>query len=348
MKALTKAGSGSVTIYEVARRAGVSIATVSRALRDSNLVAPHTRAKVLAAAQELNFTPSRLGRSLAEGQHAATGIVFPDLIGPYYAEVVLGYEEVVAELGRSVLILATHGRRDAAAQVLELSGRVDGIAVMGRTVGDEVIESIAATGLPVVLLARDPVSMVDSIRADNQRSARELAAHLLGHGFRRMAFLGDPGDSSDVAGRYAGFAAGLRAAGVRAPAPVRTAYDIEAGRAAAASLLTSRTRPEAIVCANDEVALGVHLAAEAAGLRIPQDVAVTGWDDVMAAGFAGLTTVRQPMRELGGTAARWLHDRITERNTDPARTPAEARREVLSTQLIVRRSCGCHPREETT
>src|SRR5919112_4777315 len=105
MKALTK-----VTIYQVAERAGVSIATVSRALRDSDLVAPETRRRVQAAAEALNFTPSRLGRSLAEGRHAANGIVFPDLVGPDYAEVLLGYEEPASDLGSSVLILATHRR----------------------------------------------------------------------------------------------------------------------------------------------------------------------------------------------------------------------------------------------
>ncbi|GAA4696781.1 LacI family DNA-binding transcriptional regulator [Phytohabitans rumicis] len=327
-----------MTIYEVARRAGVSIATVSRAMRDSDLVTAETRARVRAAAQELDFTPSRLGRSLAEGQHAANGIVFPDLVGPYYAEVVLGYEEVAAELGRSVLILATHGRRDAAAQVLDLANRVDGMVIMGRTVGDDVVERIAATGPPLVLLARDPVSTVDTIRTDNERSARELAEHLLAHGHRRFAFLGDPDDSPDVAGRYAGFAAGLRAAGVPVPAPVRCAFNLDAGREAASGLLRRRTRPQAVVCANDEVALGVHTAATEAGLSIPDDLAITGWDDVMAAGFAGLTTVRQPMRELGATAARWLHDRITEPSRD--RTPV--RRQVLPTQLTVRRSCGPH------
>jgi LacI family transcriptional regulator len=338
MKALSKPKQrGGVTIYEVARRAGVSIATVSRAMRDSELVTAETRARVQAAVEELNFTPSRLGRSLAEGQHAANGIVFPDLVGPYYAEVVLGYEEVAAELGRSVLILATHGRRDAAAQVLDLANRVDGMVVMGRTVGDEVIERIAASGPPVVLVARNPVSTVDTIRTDNERSARELAEHLLAHGHRRFAFVGDPADSPDVAGRYAGFAAGLRAAGVPVPSPVRCAFDIEAGRAVAAGLLRRRTRPQAVVCANDEVALGVHTAATEAGLAVPDDLAITGWDDVMAAGFAWLTTVRQPMRELGATAARWLHDRVTE----PGRAPV--RRQVLPTQLTVRRSCGTHP-----
>jgi LacI family transcriptional regulator len=126
---------------------------------------------------------------------------------------------------------------------------------------------------------------------------------------------------------------------------VRCSFDIEAGRAAAEALLRRRTRPQAVVCANDEVALGVHTAATDAGLSVPDDLAVTGWDDVMAARFAGLTTVRQPMRELGATAARWLHDRITERSSDRSRR-LPARSQVLPTQLTVRRSCGTHhPRE---
>jgi LacI family transcriptional regulator len=107
-----------------------------------------------------------------------------------------------------------------------------------------------------------------------------------------------------------------------------------------------RDPPDAVVCGNDEVALGVLLAAEAAGLSVPGDVAVTGWDDLLAARFAHLTTVSQPMRELGATAARWLHGRIAERTTDPAGSrPVAVRRRVLDTQLVVRRSCGIHPPE---
>src|SRR5688572_7910728 len=142
MKALSKVRSRSVTIYEVAQRAGVSISTVSRVLRDSHLVTPATAERVRAAVAELQFTPNRLGRSLAEGQHAASGIVFPDLVGPYYAEVVLGYEEVASALGRSVLILTTETRRDAQDAVLELAGRVDGITIFGRTVPDSTVERI--------------------------------------------------------------------------------------------------------------------------------------------------------------------------------------------------------------
>jgi LacI family transcriptional regulator len=326
-----------VTIYEVAERAGVSIATVSRALRDSDLVAPATRRRVQEVAEELRFRPSRAGRALAEGQHAANGIVFPDLSGPYYAEVVLGYEEVVAELGRSVLILATNGRAKAEDAVLELAGRVDGMVIMGRTVGDHVVARIADTGLPLVLLARPPVGLVDTVTADNESSARALTAHLLGHGHRRIAFLGDPAESPDVAGRYQGFRQALTDGGFAVPAARPCSFDVRSGYSAAKDLL--RTRPDAVVCANDEVALGALRAAEDLGLSVPGDVALTGWDDIMAAGYARLTTVHQSMRELGATAARWLDERIRGAKTT-AQTPA--RREVLPTRLVIRASCGSH------
>lgn len=331
MKALSKA-----TIYQVAQRAGVSIATVSRALRDSELVTPETRERVRAAAEELRFTPSRPARSLAEGRHAANGIVFPELVGPYYAEVVLGYEAAAAALGSSVLILATNGRRDPASAVRELAGRVDGLTVMGRTVDDEVVAGIASTGLPVVLLARDPVDGVDTVRAGNTNTARALAEHLLGHGHRAITFLGDPGTSPDVAGRFAGLKAALACGQADLTLVRGNGFDLDAGCAAAPGILASG--PDAVVCANDEMALGVLLAAEEAGLRVPHDLAVTGWDDLLAARFAGLTTVRQPMRELGATAARWLDKRINESPSDRA----AARRRILATEVVIRRSCGMH------
>jgi LacI family transcriptional regulator len=332
MKALSKA-----TIYQVAQLAGVSIATVSRALRDSDLVTAETRERVRSAARELNFTPSRPARSLAEGRHAANGIVFPDLIGPYYAEVVLGYEATAAASGSSVLILATNGRPDAAAAVRELAGRVDGLTVMGRTVDDEVVAGIASTGLPVVLLARDPVDGVDTVRAGNSGTARALAEHLVGHGHRTITFLGDPDDSPDVAGRYAGVRAGSK--GARLTLVRGKGLDLDSGRRSAEQLLT-REKPDAVICANDEVALGVLLAASEQGLRVPEDLAVTGWDDLLAARFAGLTTVRQPMRELGATAARWLNRRIDENSGEQNRTAA--RRRILATELVIRQSCGVH------
>jgi LacI family transcriptional regulator len=212
------------------------------------------------------------------------------------------------------------------------------MTVMGLTVGDDVVAGLAATGLPLVLLARDPVKNVDTVRAQNARTAKALAEHLVAHGHRRFVFLGDPDGSPDVAGRYQGVQKGL-AGQYMAPATLvrLPGFDLEAGQKAARRLVPQR---QAIICANDEIALGVLLAAEAAGRRVPEDLAVTGWDDLLAARFAGLTTVRQPMRELGATAARWLHQRIN--HTPP---PEKARRRILPTQLVVRRSCGTHSPE---
>jgi len=340
MKALpTPSGheTGTVTIYDVAARAGVGIATVSRAMNGSAPVAEATRARVLAAVEELGFRPSHAGTSLAARTHAANGIVFPDLSGPYYAEVLLGYEETASRLGRSVLVLATHGRPDPAAAVRELAGRVDGLVVLGRTVPDHVVVELTAFGLPVVVVARPEVEGVDSIRADGLDAARALGEHLAGHGLRRIAFLGSPEDSPDVAERWRGVREGLGTHGIE-PTLTPCQFDEASGARVAAGLLAVRDRPDALVCANDEIALGAIVAAEEIGLRVGRDIAITGWDDVMAARHArpALTTVRQPMRTLGSLAAEVLDQRITGDRTTP-------RHESLATDLVVRDSCGLHP-----
>jgi LacI family transcriptional regulator len=322
-----------VTIYEVARRAGVSIATVSRAMRGSDLVTAETRERVRAAAEELNFTPSRLGRSLAEGQHAANGIVFPDLVGPYYAEVVLGYEAVAAELRRSVLILSTHGRDDAETAVRAMAGRCDGLVVLGRTVSDGVVASLAERGIPLVLVARPPIGAFDSVNAENRSSAVELTRHLLSEDVRRVTFVGDPDSSPDVAERWQGIWEEVDRSEHDVAIELATVLDLDedAGAAIAAEALERGDLPDAFACANDELALGLMARLRDAGVDVPGTVKVTGWDDVMAARYAGLTTVRQPMRELGATAARLLDELIRGERKEP-------RHELLPTQLVIRTS----------
>ncbi len=325
------------TIRDVAKHAGVSTATVSRTLRDPEIVSPSTRERVQRAVQELAFEPSHLGRQLAERRHAANGIVFPDLSGPYYAEVVLGYEEVAAELGRSVLILSTHGREGAAELVNRLAGRCDGLVVFGRTVADEVYERLATRGTPLVLLARAPLAgndHIDTVNAENTRAAQALAAHLAEAGARTVTFVGDPGLTPDLAERLDGLSLGAAAHGLEVSVLDPGAMDEGAGAAVAAELTTL---PDALACANDELALGLLTALRERGVRVPQDVLITGWDDVMAARYAGLTTVRQPMRALGGTAARLLDEQISGGRTTPVH-------EVLPTELVVR-TTTTRPRE---
>ncbi len=326
------------TIYEVAHRAGVSIATVSRTLRGTGKVAATTRERVMAAVEELRFTPSRRGVALAEGRYAANGIVFPDLSGPYYAEVVLGYEEVASELGRSVIILSTRGQSNVRGPVRDLAGRVDGVVLFGQTVDDTTVRELIDSGLPVVLLARGPVEGADLVASENIETARTLAEHLLAHGYRDLTMLGASADG-DVAERWAGVTRTFNEHGIVVKPPIPCDFTVEGGLAAGRELLENR--PEAVICADDQVALGMLLAAEERGLSVPGDLAVTGWDDIMAARHArpALTTVRQPMRELGARAARALDELITGVRTT-------SRHETLATELVVRASCGEHPLEE--
>ncbi|WP_170321204.1 LacI family DNA-binding transcriptional regulator [Acrocarpospora pleiomorpha] len=329
----------SATIYQVAQRAGVSIATVSRALRGTGPVAAKTRERVLRAVEELRFTPSRLGVSLASGRHAANGIVFPDLSGPYFAEVLLGYEEVASELGRSVIILSTRGRAAVPDLVRDLSRRVDGMVIFGQTVRDDMVAEIVASGLPLVMIARDAVTGADVVASENTVSAARLASHLLGHGYRRIALAGGH-DNGDITQRWTSVGQVLSEHGLTPPEPSPCEFTVEGGHALGRYLL-SGPRPEAIVCADDQVALGVILAAEELGLSVPDDVAVTGWDDIMAARHArpALTTVRQPMRDLGARAARALDELITGVRDTPSA-------QVIPTELVIRASCGSHPLEE--
>lgn len=325
-------------IYAVADRAGVSIATVSRVQRGIGPVSAETRERVLRAIEDLRYRPNGSGRALAIQRHGAMGIVFPDLSGPYYSGVILGVEEEMVAAGESLLILSTLGRDQSAELVLDLMSRVDGLIVMGRTVSDEIVRALAGGRVPLVLLARPPVDDIPSVRAESLRPARELTQHLLEHGHTRLAFVGDPASSPDAEERWRGFA---QVVGAAAPTelsvPFAAAFGEEEGRDAAGDALDAGAT--ALLCASDEIALGAYGAARARGLRIPHDIAITGWDDIQLARFVSpsLTTVRQPLRELGATAARTLFERIADEGPGSR---------VLASDVVVRASCGCEPPTE--
>lgn len=335
-KRTSAAGRQRPSVYDVAERAGVSIATVSRVLRGSAPVAAETRRRVLAAADGLRWRPSQLARAFVEQSHGAVGIVFPDLGGPYYSRVIAGFEGKAAERRSAVLILATHGRANADELVSDLADRVDGLVVMGRTVSDAIVSSLARPGLPIVLLARAPVGDIATVRAANTAPAEALARHVLSHGRRRVAFVGDPGCSPDVGDRWRGVRRALQRAGIdpsQALVPC-DGFDVEHGYKAGVDLLALGNRVDAVICANDEVAAGMVRAAAVYGLRVPDDVIVTGWDDTAMAArmHPPLTTVRQPTHELGARAASLLFEGIE------GRPPASV---VLRTSVVLRESCGC-------
>jgi LacI family transcriptional regulator len=342
------------TIYEVAQRSGVSTATVSRVMAGGKGFSPATRERVQATAAELGWVPSGPARGLASRRAGVVGLLFPDLglsgdtedESPLYVDqVIRGAERAATSAGDAVLIAAT---RTASVRELafSLAGETDGLVVMARSLSELDI-AVLARSVPVVVLAtHDKQDGPDYVGTDNRSGCREITAHLIQvHACTDLAFLAGPDDSPDSEERFAGFCEALREAGLAVPGgPDASGGFTEAGgRQAVAALLAGGRRPQAIVCGNDEMAIGALTALRAARLRVPADVAVTGFDDISAAHHVrpALTTVRQPMRELGERSVRMLLARIS----DPA---APRRSVVLPTETVIRRSCGCsRPRTST-
>ncbi|GHH40353.1 LacI family DNA-binding transcriptional regulator [Lentzea cavernae] len=337
-QASPEAKSAGATIYSVADHAGVSIATVSRVLQGATVVAETTRQKVLAAVEELGYVPLGAARSLAVRHHEAHGLVLPELSGPYYAELLMGFEARAAELAQSIVLVLTNSRTDLAAAVRQLATRVDAIAVFGSPAISADVVRLLRAKKPVVVIAGEPHDGAETIAAENLGSARELAGHVLGHGRRRALFVGDPDSGPDIRNRYAGYVAAHRERGLDAAEPVRVSLSEADGAAFAQRLLDGEYEADALMCANDELALSIMTTLQDAGRDVPGDIAVVGWDDVMTSRYVrpGLTTVRQPVQELGALAANRLHELVS---GEPPRSQAQ----MLPTQLVVRSSCGCPP-----
>lgn len=326
---------GPATIYAVAESAGVSIATVSRVLHGADRVAAGTRQRVIAAARELDYVPQGSARALAAKKHEALGLVVPELNGHYFAELLVGFESAAAELGLSVALLMTK-ETGLSRALRQLAARVDGLALMagrGQLTGDELAS--LERRLPVVLVASGAGS--HAIGTENFDNARALTEHLFAHGRRRLRFVGDPQLASDAAERFAGFAAAHTDAGLAVPPPVPGGFAEADGRAYARQLLEAlHDAPDALVCVNDEVAVALLDELQRAGVAVPDDLAITGWDDVMTARYTrpALTSVSQPVRDLGRLAATTLQQLIAGGAT--ATGPS-----TLPTRIIYRGSCGC-------
>ena len=326
----------SATIYSVAALAGVSIATVSRVLQGSPSTSPASRQAVHRAVQQLGYIPQRAARSLAARHSEALGMVVGDTSGPYYSELLIGFESAAARDGRSVVLMLAHSRPDLAGAVRDLAGRVDSLAIGPGFFPPELIAELARA-LPVVLLSRDPAAGCDAILTENVTSAALLTNHLFGHGRLDLLFVGDPDGSADVRDRYLGFRQAHRSADVDLRhRPLRVPQTEAAGVSAARTVLARRSGVDGLVCANDELALAATQHLQSAGVRVPDDLAVVGWDDVMAARYVtpSLTTVRQPVAELGERAAI----RLAERSAGAELLAAP---EVLPTEIRYRASCGC-------
>jgi LacI family transcriptional regulator len=334
------------SVYEVAQLAGVSTATVSRVLAGHQRVLPDTRDKVLTAVTDLGYVPSGAAKDLAARRTGVLGLCFPDLTGDqdsesgdagyWYDEVIRGMERAARRSGFAVLIAASH-QDDDGALVLSVAGRCDGLVVLARTASLATVEHVAAR-IPVVLLASQAPAgqarAVDYLTVANESGAFAVTSHLSdGHGYADLAFIAGPPGSPDSASRLAGF---RRAAASDGPAVYHGDFTTAGGRRVTAEIIASGRVPRALVCANDQTAIGAMAALQHAGLAVPGDVAVTGFDGIQLGRHLhpGLTTVVQPMAALGDTAVTMLKNRIGD-GALPQRTVE------LPVRLELRGSCGC-------
>jgi len=327
------------TVYTVAEHAGVSIATVSRALAGSRKVTPQTRERVMQAVEDLNFEPNPSARQLAYKKTETIALVFPDISGPFYSTVIRGVEQEAGRHNHNVLIYGTHGKEGSGRYLRSLTSKVDGLIIMARSVDEDSLWSLDRQGVPFVLLGHSNGQLqCSTIAVDNEVGAHKAAVHLLGHGHQRIAIITGPENSPDNKGRLQGYKRALLDAGIslQQNMVVPGNFRYEEGQIAIRKLLEGNSPPTAVLAANDEMAIGAIDAAQHRSLRVPEDLAVIGFDDIQMSALThpSLTTVRQPMQLLGEAAVTLLFDRLQNSNGLP-------RHEVLDTKLVIRRSCGC-------
>ncbi|MBI5304018.1 MAG: LacI family DNA-binding transcriptional regulator [Chloroflexi bacterium] len=330
------------TLEEIARLAQVSRSTVSRVINENPNVSTATRQRVLAVVKELNYHPNAAARGLAAGRTRVLGLVIPMGVtalftDPYFPLLIQGVSSACNEHDHSVMlwIAEPEYERRTIRQVLH-NGLIDGVIVASQVMNDPVVDALLKSKLPFVLIGRHPSeSAVNYTDVDNQNSAREAVAHLLRLGRRRIATITGPKNMIAGADRLEGYLAGLRAKGIAPDSDLIVEGDFteEGGHAAMQQLLSSDL--DALFAASDAMAAGALRALREAGRRVPQDVAVMGFDDMPFAARTDppLTTVRQPIQRAGVVAAETLIDLIANPGSPP-------RRIILPTELVIRDSCG--------
>jgi LacI family transcriptional regulator len=375
-----------VTLYDVARQAGVSIATVSRVLHGQESVRETTSARVRAAIEELGYVPDGAAQSLARNRKDVIGLVCVEHTGLnpnqydiesmsllFYDEVMRGAEALIRDRHWSLLItylredelLASYSQdqldgralraeredQPVLPRLLTLSGKVDGLLI-----GEGVVPTAAmarlARRLPVVVVAGDPALRgVDVVAADNWSGAHALVSHLVvEHGRRRLFHVDGPETAPDAKTRRLATQAVIDAhPGAKLVGACSGRFSVRSGEAAAEKMLAEfggpggalgpgADLPDAIICSNDQMAIGVLRTLTKHSIRVPDDVALIGFDDIYPATLCDppLTTVNQPIRSIGERAC----ERLIERIANPTLRPAV---ELLPTELVIRTSCGCPP-----
>ena len=348
-----RAGASAVTLYDVARLAGVSTATVSRVVHGLDRVADNTRARVRQVIDQLGYVPDGAAQSLSRRQKHVIGLVGVERLAPlqydiesmsllFYDEILRGVEQRIRYHNWSLLFTyLREDNKEDLRRLQSLSGKVDGLLIGEGIVPSDELARLAER-LPVVVVAGDPAEeAADVVTADNRSGSAALIRHLVEvHGRRRIFHVDGPPSAPDAKERRLAVNEVIRQHhGVALVGSHSGRFSVQSGEEAAELLLAERAMlPDAIVCANDQMAIGVLQALARGGVRVPEDLAVTGFDDIFPGSLfePSLTTVHQPMRLLGERACARLLDRIAQPDLPP-------QVELLPTSVVLRKSCGCPP-----
>ena len=329
------------TIQDVARVAGVSTATVSRALSNPERVSEKARAQVLEAVEQTGYVVNEAARNLRQQRANAIGVIAPDLSNSFFSSIIAGIEQIAGPNGFGVLVTESSmtGQRAFAHAHLFAAARVDGFVVLDGLFDLSQLRSRAAgqAHAPVVSACEYPTnSPAPSVTVDNAGGAEKAVRHLVDLGHRKIGHISGPRGNVLTTARADGYRAGLKACGlpVREDFILSGDFNLEAGKLAAEIWRTMKDRPTAMFCASDQQAFGFISQLSRQGFQVPQDVSVIGFDDIEVSGFfvPALTTISQPRLEIGRMAARMLLDRIN------GQSYREGLHPQLDVTLVVRES----------
>ncbi len=334
-----------VSIKDIARAAGVSHPTVSRALSDSPLISEETKVRIQRLAQEMGYSPNALARGLVTRQTYSVGVVVTTIADPFVAEIVQGIEATAHDHGYTVVLCNSESvpEREIASVEMLRSKRVDGVIVTASRVGALYLEYLEQIGGPIVLINNhneESGRYTFSVSVDNRHGGRLATGHLVQLGHRRIAYVTGPANHSSDVDRLAGYRQALVGGGIE-PDPTLVVPGNgrpDGGEEALQAILALDPRPTAVFCYNDMTAIGLIHAAQQAGLSIPQDMAVVGFDDILFASYLypPLTTVAQPKVEMGQRAMHMMLSLITAKEE----SEEDLANIVVQGKLIVRASSG--------
>ncbi|MBZ9752370.1 LacI family transcriptional regulator [Deinococcus sp. HMF7604] len=315
----------AVTLSEVAREAGVSPSTVSRILNGTARVNDDKARQVRQAIEKLGYTRNAFARSLATGSSGIVGVLTPDIASPFYNDALSGIERGLMGSGFSPLIISGHWRtgEEEHAVSLLLNRRVEGLIILGGQMPDHEIREVAAR-LPVGVLGRE-VDLKDwggvALTMDNRQSARDLVTYLVGRGHRIIGHISGPQDHTDARDRLRGYREALEECGLRFQPSLVVQGDFQepSGLIGMQRLLNRHADLTAIFAANDQMAYGARLALHRLGLRVPEDMSLIGFDDLPGSSYTTppLSSVRQPMAEMGQWLARYVLGRLRGETPEP-------------------------------